>query len=553
MTMDCQRLLNQFQNLIKDPKVFLNPKDDLIPQLKRLEEEATKALSAAAHQASSRSSHSEDSTLLDSSIKVVSKLSTGRGKLSFNVDKFVSTTNASKKSGRQIVDDSFFKLSDMEDWMDRIEGQTGAVVAEDEEDEDIDYFKDVPEDDGKEAMFNQFFDPPNEDDEQEDDDNKEDDESDEEDMHDDEELDLRDADVDDEADVARDLVEASDTGSDDDDEEEGDGKKSNKPKTPFELQTEREKARIKKLEQQSLESKPWQLSGETSATQRPENSLLEEHLQFDFISRNAPLITEESTKNLEEIIKSRIKDESWDDVVRKVKPTEQPFEFRRRLELEHEKSKVSLSKIYEQEYLKKVSGETVEKEDPAHEEIKRLSKALFMKLNALSSFHFTPAPPEPEVKMINNLPAVAVEEAVPITVADSTLLAPQEVLQKNRREEKGVTEKSDTDRKRERRLKKKIQHLKAVHATRKAASSTDPIANNKYVRLQKEKEKAKLLSKTAKGVDDGIEREKAKALRSSKSFFAKLEEEVKADIEGKTKGRKNTATGKQVNVRSLKL
>src|SRR3989442_1141036 len=79
------------------------------------------------------------------------------------------------------------------------------------------------------------------------------------------------------------------------------------------LKTEREKSRIKKLEQQSLESKPWQLSGETSATQRPENSLLEEHLQFDFISRNAPLITEESTKNLEEIIKSRIKDESWDD------------------------------------------------------------------------------------------------------------------------------------------------------------------------------------------------------------------------------------------------
>lgn len=53
-----------------------------------------------------------------------------------------------------------------------------------------------------------------------------------------------------------------------------------KKKTIFQL---REK--IKKMEAASLEEKTWQLKGETFGTSRPENSLLEEHLQFDHIAK----------------------------------------------------------------------------------------------------------------------------------------------------------------------------------------------------------------------------------------------------------------------------
>jgi U3 small nucleolar ribonucleoprotein component len=35
--------------------------------------------------------------------------------------------------------------------------------------------------------------------------------------------------------------------------------------------------------------------------------------------------------------------------------------------------------------------------------------------------------PAPEVTVVNNLPAILVEEIVPTTVNDSTLLAPEEV------------------------------------------------------------------------------------------------------------------------------
>ncbi|KAJ8304832.1 hypothetical protein KUTeg_018415 [Tegillarca granosa] len=117
----------------------------------------------------------------------------------------------------------------------------------------------------------------------------------------------------------------------------------------------------------------------------------------------------------------------WDDVERKVKSQEEPFEYKKRIILDQEKSKQSLGEIYEQEYLKLQQKEEDEKTDPAHEEIKKIMQSLFHKLDALSNFHFTPKQATADVKIVTNLPSISMEEVAPVSVSDNKLLAPEEI------------------------------------------------------------------------------------------------------------------------------
>ena len=79
-------------------------------------------------------------------------------------------------------------------------------------------------------------------------------------------------------------------------------------------------SKINDLEQSNLSEKSWQVMGEVGGAKRPENSLLEETLEFDVATRPAPVITEETTMTpwtLEGMIKQRVLDKAWDEVQRK--------------------------------------------------------------------------------------------------------------------------------------------------------------------------------------------------------------------------------------------
>ncbi|XP_029623075.1 U3 small nucleolar ribonucleoprotein protein MPP10 [Salmo trutta] len=496
------------------------------------------------------------------------------------------------------VDDRFFKLSEMEsflDDMDRREGKEGEG--------EVDYFQDLPsgdEDDdvglfsedvsskkqkktstlksSRNLKYKDFFDAVDVDPAQtadqsdaEDEDNsidgmQEEEEDDEE--EDDEEEDEENEDfVEDEecrqAKEALKRVTFNLPGESDDSEGEdmadifgGKSQNATKPesKSSFEKRQDKMAEKIQDLEKAAMGEKPWQLTGEVSAQTRPENSLLEVDVAFDSASRMAPAVTEETTLQLEDIIKQRIKDQVWDDVVRKEKPKEEVFEYKKRLTLDHEKSKLSLAEVYEQEYLKQNQQKTEDEENPAHVEIQKLMDSLFLKLDALSNFHFTPKPPVPEVKVVSNLPSIAMEEVAPVSASSGTLLAPEEVKEKNKAGDVlGDSEKTSTDKKRERRKKKKVKRVK-IHEKEKKQKlkEANRTGENKKQSKAEVAENLKKLTKGGKATllkDEG----KDKALRSSSAFFSQLQDQVKSQIKGAKDPGSKKKKHKEVSASKLKL
>nr|XP_008531296.1 PREDICTED: U3 small nucleolar ribonucleoprotein protein MPP10 [Equus przewalskii] len=486
-----------------------------------------------------------------------------------------------KPREKSIVDDKFFKLSEMETFLENIEKEE-EQKDEAEEEEDIDFFEDVNSDEDEGGLFGShkvksgkssrnlkykdFFDPVESD---EDAASVLDDElgsNEEEEIADEErEESISETDEDNDFEEGEDskrhtevLKRVTFALPDDEDTEDTDilnvKKDSDEVKSSFEKRQEKMNEKIASLEKELLEKKPWQLQGEVTAQKRPENSLLEETLHFDHAVRMAPVITEETTLQLEDIIKQRIRDQAWDDVVRKEKPKEDAYEYKKRLTLDHEKSKLSLAEIYEQEYIKLNQQKTTEEENPEHVEIQKMMDSLFLKLDALSNFHFIPKPPVPEIKVVSNLPAIIMEEVAPVSVSDAALLAPEEVKEKNKAGDiKTAAEKTATDKKRERRKKKYQKHLKIKEKEkrRKLLENSNPDQAGKYTKAVAS-EKIKQLTKTGRALllkDEG----KDKALKSSQAFFSKLQDQVKMQINDAKKTEKKKKKRQDISVHKLKL
>jgi U3 small nucleolar RNA-associated protein MPP10 len=155
------------------------------------------------------------------------------------------------------------------------------------------------------------------------------------------------------------------------------------------------KEQIAALEAENVAPKKWSLSGEVNARSRPQNSLLEEDLDFERVMKPVPVVTEEVVQELEETIKSRILSGDYDDVVRRRPLDEKPFLPSKLIHLQDTKSAQSLAEIYEDEYSAAqnggVAGEDRDgKLKKEHEEIERQWEKICAKLDALCNAHFTP-------------------------------------------------------------------------------------------------------------------------------------------------------------------
>lgn len=194
--------------------------------------------------------------------------------------------------------------------------------------------------------------------------------------------------------------------------------------------------KIELIEDEMMNPKEWQLTGEARASERPKDSLLEVHLDFNTASKLPPVITKETTNAIEALIKQRVLDELFDDPVLK-----QGSSKRRKLdenELNFTKSKSGLGDVYGEDLknrlLKNNSDAFLESElsgpdAPLKREIEEIAKDLFANLDTLSNLHFTPKVARVESTIsTQNVPSLLLEDALPIQISKGQTKAAREVF-----------------------------------------------------------------------------------------------------------------------------
>ena len=195
---------------------------------------------------------------------------------------------------------------------------------------------------------------------------------------------------------------------------------------------------IRKLEAANVAKREWTLSGEARAADRPLNSLLEEDLDFERTGKPVPVITAEVSESIEELIKRRILAHEFQDIIRRRPDDLATGRDGRRgkidFVLEDTKSKKGLAEEYEEEHLRRTDPGFVDVKDAKlkkeEEEISALWAKISADLDSLSSWHFRPKRPAPQIEIRTDAPVIAMEDARPNVggeVAGASQLAPQEV------------------------------------------------------------------------------------------------------------------------------
>lgn len=320
------------------------------------------------------------------------------------------------------VNDQFFDIEEFN--KQTLAADNGEDLSNEEDEEGIDYFADVPSEDDEEVLYyDDFFDKPvSVNDKLGRKSGKEDSKS----GQDEEEN----QDFDEEA-----YAEAMDSAKLDlfADDEISDGERDKYSQTAQELSTfERQQIQIQEqiaqLEKEAVADKKWALKGEVKAKDRPDDALLTEDLEFERTSKPVPVITNEVTESLEDMIRRRIQEEKFDDLQRRVISGVSSFGGKPRFELSDVKSSKSLAELYEDDYKGTAQEGTVSEElQQTHDEISDLFNNLIYKLDALSSAHFIPKPAQKSLEVKVQTAAISMEDAQPLTMSSASTLAPQEI------------------------------------------------------------------------------------------------------------------------------
>ncbi|KAF7320313.1 U3 small nucleolar ribonucleoprotein MPP10 [Mycena kentingensis (nom. inval.)] len=258
---------------------------------------------------------------------------------------------------------------------------------------------------------------------------------------------------------------------------------------------------ISNLETENVGPKDWVVMGEAGARSRPQNSLLEEDLEYERVMKAVPVVTEERVQALEDRIKARILEGRFDDVVRIRAMEDKPFLPSRLFELQDTKSSQSLAQIYESDYVAAQTGTPVDDRDgklkKEHAEIEALWEGISAKLDALCNAHFVPKQPKAIIQSVSNVSTATMESALPTTKSATSMLAPEEVFATSTSDLRARSEMTPQE--------KKAARSKARKANRKSRDKLDKSVD-KYAKLKggksvkRQKEAALAVVRTGKGV-----------------------------------------------------
>ena len=213
-----------------------------------------------------------------------------------------------------------------------------------------------------------------------------------------------------------------------------------------------------------MNPKAWTLTGEATNRERPLNSLLDVHLDFNAATKLPPIITKEVTIKIEELIKQRVLDELFDDPVLLAENRRKKLN-KGETEMDFTKNKKGLGDLYAEDMANKLLStnpeDFLEKElngpdAPLKREIEEISKDLFQNLETLSNFHYVPKAPKQEAQIQSkNVPALMLEEGIAFDVSKGKQKSAREVFKVDPRALREKTELTKEEKRKERAAKKR--------------------------------------------------------------------------------------------------
>jgi U3 small nucleolar RNA-associated protein MPP10 len=189
---------------------------------------------------------------------------------------------------------------------------------------------------------------------------------------------------------------------------------------------------IRKLETSNVSRKDWTMVGEARGTDRPQNALLEEELEFEHVGKPVPVITAETTDDIESLIKQRIVAKEFDDIPRRhaLAIEQQGSRKHAKFELDSSKPQQSLAELYEADHLRANDPGYVDVKDAKlqkeHLEIRQLWNDIRSQLDTLSNWHYRPKAPGVNINVVQDVNTIMMEDARP-SGASGGMLAPQEI------------------------------------------------------------------------------------------------------------------------------